>query len=141
MMLCPLSLTIKFCILAAVSSKFVRAQEFVNSCKLKIIKLVRLAGSLALLFSRGDLVPALYVSAVITDRHLYEGDIDLTTEQRAAMEAAFNTDDFNSRQRRAVVRFPQKLWKNGQVPYVLDGRLGAEHSLKFDNYNYHKCSA
>ena len=46
-------------------------------------------------------MPALYVSAVITDRHLYEGDIDLTAEQRAAMEAAFNADDFNSRQRRA----------------------------------------
>ena len=62
--------------------------------------------------------------AVITDRHLYEGDIDLTAEQRAAMEAISNPNDLDSPQR-AVVRHTRSLWRNGRVPYLFDGSIGA----------------
>lgn len=37
-----------------------------------------------------------FLPAVITDRHLYEGDIVLTPEQREDMEATANPNDIDS---------------------------------------------
>ena len=54
---------------------------------------------------------------------LYGGDIMLTPEQQAALEATANPNDPFSPQR-AVVRNPRSLWPNAMVPYIIDSSLG-----------------
>lgn len=55
--------------------------------------------------------------------HLQEGDILLTPEQQATLEATSNPNDPFAPQQ-AVVRNPRSLWPNAVVPYVIDGSLG-----------------
>ena len=54
--------------------------------------------------------------------HLYGGDIVLTPEQQATLEATSNPNDPFAPQN-AVVRNSRSLWTNGIVPFVLDGSL------------------
>ena len=53
----------------------------------------------------------------------YQGDIMLTPEQQATLEATSNPNNPFSPQR-AVVRNMRSLWPNAVVPYVIDGSLG-----------------
>ena len=62
------------------------------------------------------------------EAHLYGGDIVLTPEQQATLEATSNQNDPFSPQN-AVVRDQQFLWRNGIVYYVLDDSLS-----KHNNY-------
>ena len=54
--------------------------------------------------------------------HLYGGDIVLTPEQQATLEATSNPNDPFAPQN-AVVRNTRSLWPSGMVPYVLDSSL------------------
>lgn len=53
---------------------------------------------------------------------LHGGDIVLTPEQEASMEAFSNPNDPSAPQN-AVVRNERSLWPNGDVPYIFDGSL------------------
>ena len=55
--------------------------------------------------------------------HMYGGDIALTPEQQAILEATSNQKSPFSIQN-AVVRSVQYLWKNGIVYYTFDENLG-----------------
>ena len=55
--------------------------------------------------------------------HMYGGDIALTPEQQAILEATSNQKSPFSIQN-AVVRSVQYLWKNGIVYYAFDENLG-----------------
>ena len=54
---------------------------------------------------------------------MYQGDILLTEEQQATLEATSNPNDPFSPQQ-AVVRNPRSLWPNAVVPYIIDVSLG-----------------
>ena len=54
--------------------------------------------------------------------HLYGGDIVLTPEQQATLEATSNPNDPFAPQN-AVVRNSRSLWTGGIMPYVLDSSL------------------
>ena len=56
------------------------------------------------------------------------GDIVLTPEQQATLEATSNPNDPFAPQN-AVVRNERALWPNGRVPYVLDGSLNCKSVL------------
>ena len=56
-------------------------------------------------------------------RYMYQGDIVLTREQQATLEANSNTHDPFSPQD-AVVKSKRSLWPNAVVPYVIDRSLG-----------------
>jgi hypothetical protein len=58
-----------------------------------------------------------------TEAGMYEGDIMLTPEQQATLEATANPNDPFSPQQ-AVVRNPRSLWSNAVVPYIIDSSLG-----------------
>ena len=58
-----------------------------------------------------------------TDLHLYGGDIVLTPEQQATLEATSNPNDPFA-PLNAVVRSTRKMWPNGRVPYKLGWGLG-----------------
>ena len=58
-----------------------------------------------------------------TDLHLYGGDIVLTPEQQATLEATSNPNDPFA-PLNAVVRDTRSLWPNGRVPYELAWGLG-----------------
>ena len=64
--------------------------------------------------------PPLFIG--ITDRHYFGGDIILTPEQQATLEATSNPNDPFSPQN-AVVRSTRSLWPSGRVPYIFDGSL------------------
>lgn len=61
---------------------------------------------------------------------LYGGDIMLTPEQQASLEATANPNDPFSPQQ-AVVRNSRSLWPNAVVPYIIDSSLG--------NSNFNVC--
>ena len=58
-----------------------------------------------------------------TEGGMYEGDIMLTPEQQATLEALANPNDPFSPQQ-AVVRNSRSLWPNAVVPYIIDSGLG-----------------
>lgn len=64
----------------------------------------------------------------ISTGHLYGGDMLLTPEQQATLEATSNPNDPYSVQH-AVVRSKRSIWPGGTVPYVLDGSLTSKHQL------------
>ena len=55
----------------------------------------------------------------------FYGDIVLTPEQQATLEATSNPNDPFSPQN-AVVRNERNLWPDGRVPYVLDPSLNCK---------------
>ena len=74
------------------------------------------------------LLSALHLLATVsaqtdTEGGMYEGDIMLTPEQQATLEATANPNDPFSPQQ-AVVRNPRSLWPNAVVPYIIDSSLG-----------------
>ena len=62
--------------------------------------------------------------------HMYGGDIALTPEQQATLEATSNQISPFSIQN-AVVRSEQYIWKDGIVYYIFDESLGEyiEHNI------------
>ena len=70
---------------------------------------------------------ALFLTAAVRAQEgtegMYQGDILLTNEQRASIEATSNPNDPFSPQQ-AVVRNTRSLWPNAVVPYIIDGSLG-----------------
>lgn len=56
------------------------------------------------------------------DMNLYQGDILLTSEQQAALEATSNPSDPHSTQR-AVTSVSRARWRDAVVPYELEGSL------------------
>lgn len=72
----------------------------------------------------------------MTDQGLYGGDILLTPEQRATIEATANINDPNSPQM-AVVRNMRSIWPNAVVPYVIDSSLGELNSSN-QSYMHHR---
>ena len=79
--------------------------------------------SLIHLLAAALLVAAVRAQENTANQNLYGGDIMLTNEQQASLEAAANPNDPFSPQR-AVVRNERSLWPNARVPYILDGSLG-----------------
>lgn len=63
--------------------------------------------------------------------HLYGGDIMLTPEQQATLEATSNLNDPFSPQN-AVVHNEQSLWSNGVIYYIFDNSLSKRvlHSVQ-----------
>lgn len=57
-----------------------------------------------------------------------EGDILLTPEQQASLEATSNPSDPFSPQNAVVLR-ERSLWPNGELFYVLDGSLSSKNQL------------
>lgn len=57
---------------------------------------------------------------------LFGGDIKLTPEQQATLEATANPNDPFSPQD-AVVRNQRSLWPNGVMPYVIDNSLSSKY--------------
>ena len=73
-------------------------------------------------------IAALVVAAVRAQENtngqtLHQGDIMLTDEQQATLEAVSNPNDPFSPQQ-AVVRNERSLWPNARVPYIIDSSLG-----------------
>ena len=64
-------------------------------------------------------------------RHMYQGDILLTPEQQATVEATSNVHDPFSPQD-AVVKNKRSLWPNAAVPYVIDRSLGKQSRIIVD---------
>ena len=58
-----------------------------------------------------------------SSQHAVMGDIMLTAEQQATLEATANPDDPFGAQS-AVVRSERSLWVDARVPYILDNSLG-----------------
>ena len=58
-----------------------------------------------------------------SSQHAVMGDIMLTAEQQATMEATANPNDPFAPQS-AVVRNERSLWVDARVPYILDNSLG-----------------
>lgn len=60
---------------------------------------------------------------------MYGGDIALTPEQQATLEATSNQNDPFSIQN-AVVKSEQYLWKDGKVYYIFDDSLSEQFLLQ-----------
>ena len=67
----------------------------------------------------------LLCSELSTVQARYQGDMVLTPEQQATLEATSNPHNPFSPQR-AVVRNMRSLWPNAVVPYIIDTSLGMQ---------------
>ena len=63
--------------------------------------------------------------STVQARYMYQGDMVLTAEQQATLEATSNPHNPFSPQR-AVVTNMRSLWPNAVVPYIIDNSLGMQ---------------